>query len=72
MGGEIAAMLQEKCFLSLKAPVSRVTGYDTPFPLVQEALYLPTEWKIYDKVKKLMEYWVIQYNIWYMLTLSLH
>lgn len=56
MGGEIAAMLQEKCFLSLRAPVSRVTGYDTPFPLVQEPLYLPTEWKIYDKVKKLMSY----------------
>ena len=49
-------MLQEKCFLCLRAPVSRVTGYDTPFPLVQEALYLPTEWKIYDKVKKLMSY----------------
>jgi 2-oxoisovalerate dehydrogenase E1 component beta subunit len=56
MGSEISALLQEKCFLSLKAPVTRVCGYDTPFPLIQEPLYLPTEWKIYEKVLKLMNY----------------
>ena len=42
MGAEISSMLQEKCFLNLRAPVTRITGYDTPFPLVQEPLYLPT------------------------------
>ena len=51
MGSEISAVLQNKCFLSLKAPIAKVCGYDTPFPLIQEPLYLPTEWKIYDKVK---------------------
>lgn len=56
MGSEISAKLQENCFLHLKAPIKRVTGYDTPFPLVQEPLYLPTEWKILEAVKKAMEY----------------
>jgi 2-oxoisovalerate dehydrogenase E1 component beta subunit len=26
--------MQEKCFLYLEAPIQRVCGYDTPFPLV--------------------------------------
>jgi pyruvate dehydrogenase E1 component beta subunit len=40
-GAEIAAILAEKAFYSLKAPVARVTGYDTPFPYALEHLYLP-------------------------------
>lgn len=36
LAGEIAAKVQEKCFLKLEAPVMRVCGYDTPFPLSQE------------------------------------
>lgn len=56
MGAELSALIQEKCFLNLRAPVTRVTGYDTPFPLIQEPLYLPTEWKILEKVLKLMKF----------------
>ena len=33
---EISSSVQEQCFLSLEAPVQRVCGYDTPFPLVFE------------------------------------
>ena len=40
-GGELAALLAEKAFFSLKAPIARVTGYDTPFPYALENLYLP-------------------------------
>jgi pyruvate dehydrogenase E1 component beta subunit len=40
-GGELAAILAEKAFYSLKAPIARVTGYDTPFPYALENLYLP-------------------------------
>lgn len=40
-GAEIAALLAEKAFYSLKAPVARVTGYDTPFPYALENVYLP-------------------------------
>ncbi|MGB1403314.1 MAG: alpha-ketoacid dehydrogenase subunit beta, partial [Porticoccaceae bacterium] len=31
--GEIAATIQQYCFLNLEAPIARVTGLDTPFPL---------------------------------------
>ena len=40
-GAEIAALVQERCFLHLKAPVARVTGFDTPFPYALEKSYLP-------------------------------
>lgn len=33
---EIASTIQDRCFLSLEAPIQRVCGYDTPFPLVFE------------------------------------
>ena len=36
LGAEIAAGLAERCFLSLEAPITRVCGYDTPFPLIFE------------------------------------
>ena len=41
-GAEVAALLAEKALYSLKAPVRRVTGYDTPFPYALENL-LPAE-----------------------------
>ncbi len=40
-GAELAAVLAEKAFYSLRAPVARVTGYDTPFPYALEHVYLP-------------------------------
>ena len=49
--GEIAATIQERCFLSLEAPITRVTGLDTPFPLIQEKHYLPDYLKIYEAIK---------------------
>jgi 2-oxoisovalerate dehydrogenase E1 component beta subunit len=45
-GAELAAILAEKAFFSLKAPVQRVTGYDTPFPYALENLYLPNAERI--------------------------
>ena len=40
-GAELAAILAERAFYSLKAPVARVTGFDTPFPYALENVYLP-------------------------------
>lgn len=54
--GEIAATIQEQCFLSLEAPISRVTGVDTPFPLVQETYYLPDHLKIYEAIVASLAY----------------
>ncbi|CDJ62755.1 hypothetical protein ENH_00024890 [Eimeria necatrix] len=50
---EVAAAIQEKCFFSLEAPIKRVTGYDTPFPLAYEPFYLPNEWKLADAMREL-------------------
>ena len=32
--------LQDPCFLSLEAPITRVCGLDTPFPLAHEKFYV--------------------------------
>ncbi|KAH9381524.1 hypothetical protein HPB48_005501 [Haemaphysalis longicornis] len=56
LGAEIAAAIQEECFLSLEAPVQRVTGFDTPFPHIFEPFYLPDKWRCFDAIKKMMNY----------------
>ncbi|MCI4373414.1 MAG: alpha-ketoacid dehydrogenase subunit beta, partial [Thermoplasmata archaeon] len=50
-GGELSAILAEKAFYSLKAPIARVTGYDTPFPYALENLYLPTVDRVVHAVR---------------------
>ncbi len=54
--GEISASIQEQCFLYLEAPIARVTGIDTPFPLAQEKEYMTDQWKILEAVKKSLNY----------------
>ncbi|KAF3903253.1 hypothetical protein ABW20_dc0106225 [Dactylellina cionopaga] len=41
VGGEIAASIQEACFLRLEAPVGRVTGWDTHMGLIFEQFNVP-------------------------------
>ncbi|XP_025829301.1 2-oxoisovalerate dehydrogenase subunit beta, mitochondrial [Agrilus planipennis] len=55
-GAEIAACIQEECFLHLQAPVARITGFDTPFPHIFEPFYLPTKWRCLEAVKNLIDY----------------
>ncbi len=50
-GGELAALLAEKAFYSLRAPIARVTGYDTPFPYALESLYLPNAERIAEAAR---------------------
>ena len=40
-GAEVVAAIARRCFLRLEAPPARVCGYDTPFPLVFEPMYVP-------------------------------
>lgn len=49
---EIASKIQEHCFLSLEAPIRRVCGYDTPFPLVYEKMYIPDHLKLLEAIKE--------------------
>ncbi len=55
-GAEVVATMQERCFLSLEAPIRRVCGYDTPFPLVFEKHYLPDEHKNLQAILNVVEY----------------
>ena len=55
-GAEIAAVIAERCLFSLLAPVRRVTGWDTVFPLKRsESLYLPSVDRIVDAAVASME-----------------
>lgn len=54
---ELAAQISEKALYYLKAPILRVTGYDTVMPLYKmENFYLPNTEKIIFTAKKLLEY----------------
>lgn len=54
-GAELSAQIMEHCLLTLKAPVERVTGYDTAMPLYKlEKYYMPDEQKIMRAVEKVM------------------
>ncbi|CAM9586399.1 unnamed protein product [Ascophyllum nodosum] len=53
---EVVADIQERCFLHLEAPVQRVCGYDTPFPLVFEKFYVPDRLKVLDAIRAAVNY----------------
>jgi pyruvate dehydrogenase E1 component beta subunit len=55
-GAELAALIQERCFLHLEAPVMRVTGYDTPFPYTLENEYLPRAPRILKALREIVAY----------------
>jgi 2-oxoisovalerate dehydrogenase E1 component beta subunit len=55
-GAELIAKIQEKAFDFLEAPVRRIAGYDTPFPLVFEPLYLPDRFKLFEAIKETVKY----------------
>ncbi|MGQ8363792.1 alpha-ketoacid dehydrogenase subunit beta [Glaciecola sp. 1036] len=53
---EIAATIQQECFLYLEAPIARVTGLDTPYPLAHEKEYMPDHLKTYEAIRRTMDY----------------
>lgn len=55
-GAELCAAVQERCFLRLEAPIQRVCGWDTPFPLIFEQFYVPNKLRILDAIEKVMEF----------------
>lgn len=57
VGAEIAAQLAEHALMSLRAPVLRVTGYDSVMPYYKlEKLYIPSVGRIVSTVQHALEY----------------
>jgi len=54
--GEIIATVQNECFLHLEAPIQRVCGWDTPFPLTNEPFYVPDKHRCFEAIKRAIEY----------------
>jgi 2-oxoisovalerate dehydrogenase E1 component beta subunit len=55
-GAEIAAQVSERAIDSLRAPIVRVAGYDTPFPYALESSYLPSPERILRALRKASSY----------------
>lgn len=53
-GAELAASLQSRCWSALRAPIERVAGWDTPFPLAFERFYLPDEKRLLAAIARVM------------------
>ncbi len=53
---EIAATIQNECFLHLESPIGRVCGMDTPYPLALEKEYAADHLKVYEAIKHSMSY----------------
>jgi pyruvate/2-oxoglutarate/acetoin dehydrogenase E1 component len=54
---ELAAIVAEKALLDLRAPVTRVTGYDVPYPYWQiEDAYMPSVARVVDAARSLLAF----------------
>ncbi|MEA3002337.1 MAG: 2-oxoisovalerate dehydrogenase component beta subunit [Sphingomonadales bacterium] len=54
-GAELSALVQERCFYHLEAPVQRATGFDTPYPHSLEWAYFPGPVRIGTAIRKALE-----------------
>ena len=53
-GAELSALVQERCFYHLEAPIERVTGFDTPYPHSLEWAYFPGPIRIGEAIDKIL------------------
>jgi 2-oxoisovalerate dehydrogenase E1 component beta subunit len=57
VGAEVAARVTESCFYSLQAPVLRVGGFHTPYPVAKlEREWLPSVDRVLDAIDRAMEF----------------
>jgi 2-oxoisovalerate dehydrogenase E1 component beta subunit len=54
-GGELSAIVQERCFYHLESPVERVAGWDTPYPHAFEWEYFPGPGRLAGALRRVME-----------------
>ncbi len=53
-GAELSALVQERCFHHLEAPILRVTGWDTPYPREFEWEYFPGPHRVAAAIAAIM------------------
>jgi 2-oxoisovalerate dehydrogenase E1 component beta subunit len=54
-GAELSALVQERCFYHLEAPIVRVTGFDTPYPHALEWAYFPGPQRVAEGIRQALE-----------------
>ncbi|MFT4794972.1 MAG: 2-oxoisovalerate dehydrogenase E1 component beta subunit [Paracoccaceae bacterium] len=54
-GAELVALMQERCFWHLEAPIRRVAGWDVPYPHAQEWDYFPGPDRVGRAMRALLE-----------------
>jgi 2-oxoisovalerate dehydrogenase E1 component beta subunit len=54
-GAELCALVQERCFYHLEAPIERVTGFDTPYPYDLEWAYFPGPARVGEALDRLLK-----------------
>jgi 2-oxoisovalerate dehydrogenase E1 component beta subunit len=54
-GAELSALVQERCFYHLEAPIARVAGWDTPYPHAFEWEYFPGPARVVEALRRTME-----------------
>jgi 2-oxoisovalerate dehydrogenase E1 component beta subunit len=54
-GAELSALVQERCFYHLEAPIARVAGWDTPYPHAFEWEYFPGPARVVAALRRTME-----------------
>lgn len=52
-GAEIVSKISEMCFDSFVSPPLRITGYDTPFPMVFEPSYVPSKSRVAHNILRI-------------------
>jgi 2-oxoisovalerate dehydrogenase E1 component beta subunit len=55
-GAELSAMIMERCFLHLEAPVYRCAGFDTPFSNAHEHDYMPNSPRVLKGIRDTVDY----------------
>jgi len=57
LASELAAVVSDKTFFSLQAPVERVTGFDVTIPLgAKEDLYIPDAERVHRAIRRTMDF----------------
>jgi 2-oxoisovalerate dehydrogenase E1 component beta subunit len=54
-GGELSALVQERCFHYLESPIERVCGWDTPYPHAFEWDYFPGPARVVAAIHRTVE-----------------